>query len=212
MAWAMGSYCTAQGTVCDWVNLLYNRNGRNLVNQLHYNNNNNKNRKQKITTGKEGIQMSTDSKEKDSEVILIKVSGFLVAFLILSFALFTQIWTCGFTCFQFYTQSSRHLHCHQTLSPQTIAAMLPSYLSSYLLKYKLFQVVSSKIFLPLASQLQSYLFSPWGKNPPLHIPHSVASKLPTAKRLTSLHRYLGHCKPFPPNPKQSKPTEFENLM
>lgn len=67
----MGCYCTAQGTVCDWVNLLYNRNGRNLVNQLHYNNNNNKNRKQKITTGKEGIQMSTDSKEKDREVILI---------------------------------------------------------------------------------------------------------------------------------------------
>ena len=23
--WAMGSYCTAQGTVCDWVTLLYNR-------------------------------------------------------------------------------------------------------------------------------------------------------------------------------------------
>ena len=24
--WAMGPYCTAQGTVCDWVTLLYNRN------------------------------------------------------------------------------------------------------------------------------------------------------------------------------------------
>ena len=24
--WAMGSYCTAQGTVCDWVTVLYNRN------------------------------------------------------------------------------------------------------------------------------------------------------------------------------------------
>ena len=24
--WAMGSYCTAKGTVCDWVTLLYNRN------------------------------------------------------------------------------------------------------------------------------------------------------------------------------------------
>ena len=23
--WAMRSYCTAQGTVCDWVTLLYNR-------------------------------------------------------------------------------------------------------------------------------------------------------------------------------------------
>ena len=32
--WAMGSYCTAQGTVCDWVTLLYNRNGRNIVKQL----------------------------------------------------------------------------------------------------------------------------------------------------------------------------------
>lgn len=24
--WAMGSYCIARGTVCDWVTLLYNRN------------------------------------------------------------------------------------------------------------------------------------------------------------------------------------------
>ena len=24
--WAMGPYCMAQGTVCDWVTLLYNRN------------------------------------------------------------------------------------------------------------------------------------------------------------------------------------------
>ena len=24
--WAMGSYCTAQGIVCDWVTLLYDRN------------------------------------------------------------------------------------------------------------------------------------------------------------------------------------------
>ena len=23
--WAMGPYCTAQGNVCDWVTLLYNR-------------------------------------------------------------------------------------------------------------------------------------------------------------------------------------------
>ena len=23
--WAMGSYCTAPGNVCDWVTLLYNR-------------------------------------------------------------------------------------------------------------------------------------------------------------------------------------------
>ena len=25
IGWAMGSYCTAQGNVCDWVTLLYNR-------------------------------------------------------------------------------------------------------------------------------------------------------------------------------------------
>ena len=24
--WAMGPYCTAEGTLCDWVTLLYNRN------------------------------------------------------------------------------------------------------------------------------------------------------------------------------------------
>ena len=24
--WAMGPYCTVQGTLCDWVTLLYNRN------------------------------------------------------------------------------------------------------------------------------------------------------------------------------------------
>ena len=37
---AMGPYCIAQGTVCDWVSLLYNRNCRNIVNQLYFNNNN----------------------------------------------------------------------------------------------------------------------------------------------------------------------------
>ena len=37
--WAMGSYCTAQGNVCDWVTLLYNRTWWNIVNQLHFNNN-----------------------------------------------------------------------------------------------------------------------------------------------------------------------------
>ena len=33
--WAMGSYCTAQGTVCDWVTLLYNGTCQNIVNQLY---------------------------------------------------------------------------------------------------------------------------------------------------------------------------------
>ena len=35
--WAMGSYCTAQGSVCDWVTLLYNRTRQNIVNQLYFN-------------------------------------------------------------------------------------------------------------------------------------------------------------------------------
>ena len=35
--WAMRPYCTAQGTMCDWVTLLYNRTWRNTVNQLHFN-------------------------------------------------------------------------------------------------------------------------------------------------------------------------------
>ena len=35
--WAMGSYCIAQGTVCDWVTLLYTRNWINSVNQLFHN-------------------------------------------------------------------------------------------------------------------------------------------------------------------------------
>ena len=35
--WAMGSYCTAQGTVYDWVTFQYKRNGRNIVNQLYFN-------------------------------------------------------------------------------------------------------------------------------------------------------------------------------
>ena len=34
--WAMESYCIAQGTVYDWVTLLYNRNW-SIVNQLHFN-------------------------------------------------------------------------------------------------------------------------------------------------------------------------------
>ena len=34
---AMGSYCTAQRNVCDWVTLLYNRTG-NIVSQLYFNN------------------------------------------------------------------------------------------------------------------------------------------------------------------------------
>ena len=33
LEWAMGLYCATQGTVCDWVNLLYSRDGRNIVNQ-----------------------------------------------------------------------------------------------------------------------------------------------------------------------------------
>ena len=43
----MGPYCTAQGPVYDWVTLLYNRNLRNLVNQLHFNK---KRNKHEITT------------------------------------------------------------------------------------------------------------------------------------------------------------------
>ena len=36
--WAVGPYLTARGTVCDWVTLQYNRNWRNIVNQLYFNN------------------------------------------------------------------------------------------------------------------------------------------------------------------------------
>ena len=36
--WAMGSYCTAQGNVYDWVTFLYNRTWWNIVNQLYFNN------------------------------------------------------------------------------------------------------------------------------------------------------------------------------
>ena len=39
--WAMGSYCTTEGTVCDWVILWYNRAWWNIVNQLYFNNNKN---------------------------------------------------------------------------------------------------------------------------------------------------------------------------
>ena len=47
--WATGSYWTAQGNVCDWVTLLYNRTWQDIVNQLYFNNNNNKEkRKNKI--------------------------------------------------------------------------------------------------------------------------------------------------------------------
>ena len=35
--WAMRSYCAAQGNVCDWVTMLYNRNCRNTVSQLYLN-------------------------------------------------------------------------------------------------------------------------------------------------------------------------------
>ena len=35
--WAMGCYCTAQGTVSDWVILLYNRHWKDIINQLHFN-------------------------------------------------------------------------------------------------------------------------------------------------------------------------------
>ena len=38
--WAVGPYCTAQGTVCDWVPSLYNRNWRKIVHQLYFNKNN----------------------------------------------------------------------------------------------------------------------------------------------------------------------------
>ena len=39
----MGSYCTAQGNVCDWVTLWYNTTWWNSVNQLHFGNNNKRN-------------------------------------------------------------------------------------------------------------------------------------------------------------------------
>ena len=32
--WAMGSYCRAQGNVCDWVTLLYSRPWGDIVNEL----------------------------------------------------------------------------------------------------------------------------------------------------------------------------------
>ena len=35
--WAMGPFCIAQGTVCDCITLLYNRNLRNILNQLYFN-------------------------------------------------------------------------------------------------------------------------------------------------------------------------------
>ena len=39
MGWTMGPYSTAQGNMCDWVTLLYNRTWQNIVNQLYFNNN-----------------------------------------------------------------------------------------------------------------------------------------------------------------------------
>ena len=35
--WAVWPYCTAQGSVCDWVTLLYDKNWRNIINKLHFN-------------------------------------------------------------------------------------------------------------------------------------------------------------------------------
>ena len=35
----MGPYHTAQGTVCDWISLLYSSTLRNIVNKLYFNNN-----------------------------------------------------------------------------------------------------------------------------------------------------------------------------
>ena len=32
--WAMGSYCRAQGNVCDWVTLLYSRPWGDIVSEL----------------------------------------------------------------------------------------------------------------------------------------------------------------------------------
>ena len=37
--WAIGSYCIAQGNVCDCITFLYNRTCWNIVNQLYFNNN-----------------------------------------------------------------------------------------------------------------------------------------------------------------------------
>ena len=44
--WAMGSYCTVQGNVCDWITLLYNRTWWNIVNQVNFNKNKCKKRKE----------------------------------------------------------------------------------------------------------------------------------------------------------------------
>ena len=44
--WAMVPYCTAQGTVCNRVTLVYNRNWRNIINQLCFNKKINKKEKE----------------------------------------------------------------------------------------------------------------------------------------------------------------------
>ena len=36
--WVIGFYYTAQGNVCDWITLLYNRTWWNIVNQLYFDN------------------------------------------------------------------------------------------------------------------------------------------------------------------------------
>ena len=67
---AMGPCCTAQGHVCDWVTLLYNRTWRNTVNHLHFNNNNNlkwkkfKKEKQHLLPKTANLQVLETPKEK----------------------------------------------------------------------------------------------------------------------------------------------------
>ena len=69
--WALGSYCTAQGNVCDWVTLLYNRTWWNIVNQLHFNNNNNNNKRSKYS------EWDTHGSSFDLKIIILEFSLWL---------------------------------------------------------------------------------------------------------------------------------------
>lgn len=71
------------------------------------------------------------------------------------------------------------------LPPDTVSSnnhcQLPPYLSSHRpLKHEWFQTVSSRVFLPLPSQLQSNLYTIFRQKLPISILHPVASKLLTA--------------------------------
>ena len=58
--WVVGPYYTAQGTVCDWVTLLYNRNWRNIVNQLYFNKTKQKNYMHTIKKKKKFIMQTRE--------------------------------------------------------------------------------------------------------------------------------------------------------